>query len=101
MLEWRQFVSIFVIQGGFVEMSGTSMAAPHVSGAVALLLAKNPSWGFDEVFAALTSYAARPRVTIGDRNCGLPTEDEFPNNAWGWGRIDVYAAILNSTKSHV
>jgi len=38
--------------------SGTSMATPHVSGAVALLLQKNPDWTPSEVKAALKNTAS-------------------------------------------
>ena len=43
--------------GGWRTSSGTSMAAPHVSGAVALLLQRHPEWTPEEVKAALTSTA--------------------------------------------
>jgi subtilisin family serine protease len=42
---------------GWRTSSGTSMAAPHVSGAVALLLQRHPEWTPEEVKAALTSTA--------------------------------------------
>jgi hypothetical protein len=45
--------------GGFGELSGTSMAAPHVAGAVALLLQRHPEWTPAQVKAALTA-TARP-----------------------------------------
>jgi hypothetical protein len=45
--------------GGWGALSGTSMATPHVSGAVALLLQRHPDWSPEQVKAALT-VTARP-----------------------------------------
>ena len=59
-------------------ISGTSMAAPHVSGATALLLQKNPDWTPKEVKMALRSTA----VDIGE-----------PINTQGYGRMDTLNMI--------
>ena len=68
--------------GGWGLSSGTSMAAPHVSGAVALLLQRHPSWRPAEVKAALT-VTAKP-LAGGDGQVG-------PTRA-GAGLVDVTAA---------
>ena len=43
--------------GGYEALSGTSVAAAHVAGAAALLRQAHPSWGHDEVKAALMASA--------------------------------------------
>ncbi len=43
--------------GGLARMSGTSMAAPHVAGAVAQYLQRNPGWGVNEVKQQLAADA--------------------------------------------
>jgi subtilisin family serine protease len=68
--------------GGFGELSGTSMAAPHVAGAVALLRQRHPSWSPANVKSALVLTGAPVRV--GSREVGPLRE--------GGGRIDLVRA---------
>lgn len=60
---------------------GTSMAAPHVAGACALLLSLAPDLSWDELCQALTG-AARTDGFVG----------VAPNFQWGWGKLDIPGA---------
>lgn len=66
--------------GGYVSMSGTSMAAPHVAGAVAILRQHNPYATPEEIKLALMNSAI---------DLGQPGED----NDCGWGIINIGHAL--------
>jgi len=74
----------------YSTLSGTSMATPHVAGAVALIRSVSPNMSVDNVIARLQSTAAHPTVSNADRNCG---NSEWPNMAFGHGRINAAAAL--------
>jgi subtilisin family serine protease len=63
----------------YVSATGTSLSAPHVTGAVALLLSAFPNLTIDQEISVLTT-SAKP--------IGSPT----PDNDAGSGGLDVYAA---------
>jgi serine protease AprX len=68
--------------------SGTSMATPHIAGAMALLWSALPSLRHQITPSreALNNAA----VHILDASCGMAGP---PNNVYGWGRIDIAAAV--------
>ncbi|MFZ5813775.1 MAG: S8 family serine peptidase [Bacillota bacterium] len=68
-------------QGGW---NGTSMAAPHVAGAVALLRQADASLTVDEIELILTQ-SADPTT-----NAQYP---EVPNNGYGHGILNAYTAV--------
>ncbi|RLJ06743.1 MAG: hypothetical protein DRP12_03580, partial [Candidatus Aenigmatarchaeota archaeon] len=63
-----------------VEISGTSMATPHVAGLVALIKQMHPDWTPDEIKMVLRSTAV---------DLGYPYPDQ------GWGRVDATTAVLS------
>ncbi len=72
-------------QGGYGNLSGTSMSSPHVAGAVALLLQASPKTRPDEVMARLLN-TARPHVWAGTPTSGFL--DNVHRQGAGMLRID-------------
>lgn len=75
--------------GGYESWDGTSMATPHVSGTIALILEAAGWTNFDQpdlpelVYEILTTTA----IDLGD-----PGQDI----RYGWGRIDAFEAVLKA-----
>jgi len=72
----------------YTTASGTSMATPHISGAMALLWSAIPS--LQHQIQASRDALNNSAVFISSTQCGTAGP---PNNVYGWGRIDILAAV--------
>jgi len=77
----------------YSTISGTSMAASHAAGAVALMKSISPNLPVDIVISRLQSTAIQPPVSNADKKCNANPDIEWPNMAFGYGRIDAAAAL--------
>jgi subtilisin family serine protease/subtilisin-like proprotein convertase family protein len=68
------------VPSGYASYSGTSMATPFVTGALALLKAEHPDWNYHQLITRLETTVDR-----------LP---QYNNVKWG-GRLDLAAALAD------
>ena len=74
--------------GGYYTISGTSMASPHLAGAVALMWSAAPSLIGN--IAGTRALLGQTAIDTSDLTCGGTAAN---NNVWGEGRLDAFAAV--------
>lgn len=79
-------------------MTGTSMAGPHVVGAVAMLMQINPGLKGDPVAVANILRSTAVPLTTTTQVCGGIPATTFPNPVQGYGQIDLVAAFAKADK---
>src|SRR6266446_2714345 len=78
----------------YANFSGTSMATPHTAGAMALLWSAIPS--LRHQLTASRDAINNSAVHIANTQCGTAGP---PNNVYGWGRLDIFAAVSGGSPS--
>lgn len=87
-----QNVRSSVPNGQYENFSGTSMAGPHVAGLVALMLSARPDLaGQVELIEQMIEETAVPK--FGWQDCADNSGLGYPNNTYGYGRVDALAAV--------
>jgi serine protease AprX len=74
--------------GGYSSFNGTSMATPHVAGAVALLWSAHPE--LRQQLSLTEEILNATAVKVFSAQCGA---GHAPNNTYGYGRLDIKAAV--------
>ncbi|KDO18274.1 hypothetical protein SPRG_16238, partial [Saprolegnia parasitica CBS 223.65] len=85
--------------------AGTSMAAPHVAGVVALIKSVQTDLTYNQIYHYLTTTTVKDVLTAepeewvlrdknkttfaGAPNCGGVSDNAWPNNRYGYGRVNV------------
>lgn len=82
----------------FRALSGTSMAAPHVSGTIALLMTREQEMTLSSVKELLFENTDR-QLTFSGRVCENIRDDVFPNHVFGNGRVNAFKSVSAQTKS--
>jgi subtilisin family serine protease len=75
-----------LLGGKHQKMQGTSMASPHVTGVVALMLEKNGNLDYDQTVTILKNTTKKDAYT-----------GTSQNNVYGNGKLDAYNAFVNTS----
>ena len=82
------------VGGGYTTRSGTSIAAAHTAGAAALLLTWGVYYGNAKYLGTNDVKYILIRGAVRDESVTSSGSEEFPNNIWGYGRLNLINSFL-------
>jgi len=81
----------------YASYSGTSMACPHVSGTVALLMTRDKGLTYEDAKNLLLENTDK-ELTFSGRTCEGIGDRDFPNHQFGWGRVNALKTVRAQTR---
>jgi subtilisin family serine protease len=91
----RVLSAYYTSDTAYATLSGTSMACPHITGVIALVLDVAPTLSVSEVRGLLSETTVRnlPAPNGGLTTCASVPYSAVPSYHYGWGRVDAAAAV--------
>jgi serine protease AprX len=93
-----------IVDGGYMRLGGTSMAAPVVAGTAALMFQMHPDWTPDEVKSTLVETARDVSGGVDEVNAAAAVTAEAPSSGSGAGivpndLVDAADGAIDETRS--
>jgi len=76
---------------GYATLSGTSMASPAVTGAIPLVWQAKPN--LLRQVSQTERLLENTAIPVATRSCSSPSDPDVPNNVYGYGDMDILAAV--------
>lgn len=83
----------YEVGADYSSMTGTSQAAPHVTGVVALIMHAKPHLKVDEGVKNIKLIFRRASELPSGIRPSAPQVDDTWNSTYGWGMLDAYKAV--------